>query len=291
MGAAAVIGALFAPGSETAIEQALITRGASPEQAAHWAQLGRQLAALDPLNKAFFVVEVLATRPVRFNEVATRLHVATLGSLTRGELRTEYQQLASKPGALKALADWAALRDPAQLEEFKAFLLAGLADESLTVGSIQRALQGRAERYVGEALEAVEAAMTAVATADVITEQGAVEQLLSVLKAQTAFASPQDLAILGLKRLHQKDALEVLPLAQADALLGGVAAKAWVDYEWSMAERLSSARPEPVARDFERLTSFAALPGFEAPFDAAQAQRLYPRARPSARDAQGAASD
>ena len=191
--------------------------------------------------------------------------------LTFRRERLKQQEYNDPIGTLRVLGEWAESKGPEQVKMVRQVVDELVLKDRLRPVDVFAAFKD--DRDAGAREAQLRAAVAAVAESDVITKEGAVARLHALLL--DAAAKQPELVRQSLSALHQRDFEQVMPLAEADAHLGGVAAKAWQD-ERSIAVRLGLETPAEVMPVVQARAVPAEAGGEIAGNATLVANRLYP---------------
>ncbi|MBK7860663.1 MAG: AAA family ATPase [Archangiaceae bacterium] len=236
LGVSAALAGLLLKGGEDALEAQLLGQGYSNEQAGEWARHAQSLQALAPERRAVALADLVEKPQPDFLMLPARIALAEQPALDAGSLRAIFDRFVAVDATalVRAMVDCAALSPEKGSERaaVSSFIKARILDGTLQAGDARAGIDLRRCAVLMPFVEAeLDAALTAVATADVLTLPGASKALGDAIKAQHGFVEPEGLVIDALNRLYQKDLATVLPLGQADTELGGVEPKLWWEEE------------------------------------------------------------
>ncbi len=160
-----------------------------------------------------------------------RLALLESAPMTTEQIGALYSPVKDLPYALSALVEWAALRGGDQQAALRQFFERSVSEGSMQQEEVRLALASVGSReYSSEVFVALDAAVKAVTESDLYTRDAALDGLMRLIATNTSpFVTRQTLADQALHGLLAHDLRQVLPLGDADAALGSVAAKAFVD--------------------------------------------------------------
>lgn len=229
LGVSAVLAGLFLNGGDAELRAALESIGFEPTQASEWADFAGTLRSLDPKMTASVIADVAGEKP-DFLLLPARIELAALKSLDAKSLEAAFAKHAAldPSGFTRAMIDRATVASTAEKTAVGDFIKQKVAEGKLENGDVLAALTGGRHAIILPNVDAeIDVAVSDVITADESKQSATIDVLKDVIKKNSAFVSPDELVATALGKLYQSDLATVIPLADADKQLGGVAAKAW----------------------------------------------------------------
>lgn len=187
------------------------------------------LRALDPKLAAAAIAELADAKP-DFLLYPSRLELMAATSLQPSTIDAGFAS--AKPldpsGFVRGLLDRAALGSASEKKAIGEWIKDGVKAGTLEQADVLAAMTGGRHAIVLPDVDAeIDTAVQGVITADLSAQQAAVTALKDAIVKNSSFVNAGDLVTSALGKLYQSDLASVIPLAEADKELGGVAAKSW----------------------------------------------------------------
>ncbi len=215
---------LFASVAPKRLEQALGQLGMPAEQAQSWSRVAAQLGPMDASDQSFVLGPLWSEGGPEFGAVPVRLALLDMKlddrSLDEG---FSVAKDVDPYGFVEAAIDRAAQTPAGSLERLhvRRFVHRQLDAGALDPELVRRLVRPRDLAVLNpEADEAVRASVAAVSGPD--PRPKSISELVRALEKASRFANPSQLCEEILGQIHQTDLARVMPLARADAELGGV---------------------------------------------------------------------
>jgi hypothetical protein len=240
-GAAAVLMGVFVSGHDgAALEAGLKAEGFDQPVAKKWSSVAARLSGLNAKAQAFALGEVGLNTAAAFDRLPERVALAAVSTMTQAELAEAFRRWPEGRDRITAFIGWGADKSTAQRQTLQRFFEGALDEGLVTEADVRRSMvDSPSASQWADAQTAIREAAQRIRQPGLESRAGAGEALLSVLRRQSIFFSPEVLVDEALSGLYLRDLQQVMPLGEADRQLGGVPAKNWVDARTPL-ERLGS---------------------------------------------------